>query len=49
MDDVTAAKMLIRLLDLTSLSGSEKEEDIAALCSRSRTPFGNTAAICTET
>ena len=46
MDDVTAAKMLIRLLDLTSLSGSEKEEDIAALCSRSRTPFGNTAAIC---
>ena len=34
MDDVSAAKTLIRLLDLTSLSGTEKEEDIISLCKK---------------
>ncbi len=46
MDDVTAAKTIIRLLDLTSLTGTEKEEDIISLCQKAHTNKGNAAAIC---
>lgn len=46
MDDVVAAQTLIRLLDLTSLNDSDTEYSIEELCSKARTPFGNTAAVC---
>lgn len=46
MDNVTAAKRLIGLLDLTSLSEKDTEYSIADFCHRAITPYGNTAAIC---
>lgn len=46
MDNVTAAKQLIGLLDLTSLSDKDTEYSIADLCHRAQTPYGNTAAVC---
>ena len=46
MDNVTAAKRLINLLDLTSLSDKDTEYSIADFCHRAQTPYGNTAAVC---
>lgn len=46
MDDVTAAKHLIRLLDLTSLNIDDTENRIEKLCLKAQTPYGNTAAVC---
>ncbi len=44
LDEV--ANIAIRLLDLTSLSGSEEASDIEALCRNAQTPVGETAAVC---
>ncbi len=41
-----AASLAIQLMDLTSLSGEEKETDIHNLCHHAQTPYGHTAAIC---
>lgn len=46
MDNVTAAKNLIGLLDLTSLNTTDTSYSIAELCHRAQTPYGNTAAVC---
>lgn len=46
MDDLAAAKILIRSLDLTSLNESDTADSIENLCTRAVTPFGNAAAIC---
>ncbi|WDE03138.1 deoxyribose-phosphate aldolase [Thalassomonas viridans] len=36
----------LRLMDLTSLTDSETEQDIINLCHQAKSPAGNTAAIC---
>ena len=36
----------LRLMDLTSLTDSESEQDIINLCHQAKSPAGNTAAIC---
>jgi len=36
----------IALLDLTTLTGKETDEDIAALCAKAMTPAGPVAAVC---
>lgn len=46
MDDVTAAKILIGCLDLTSLGEHDTEYQIEDLCSRAETPYGHVAAVC---
>ncbi len=46
MDDVTAAKILIPCLDLTSLDIKDTEAKIKKLCDRAQTPYGNVAAVC---
>ncbi|MBQ8677456.1 MAG: deoxyribose-phosphate aldolase [Alphaproteobacteria bacterium] len=46
MDNVEAAKKIIPLLDLTSLSENDTEYSIADFCHRAQTPYGNTAAVC---
>lgn len=46
MDNVTAAKQLIPLLDLTTLSSSDTEYSVADFCHRAITPYGNTASVC---
>lgn len=46
MDDVTAAKHLIRLLDLTSLNIDDTENRIEKLCAKAQSPYGNVAAVC---
>lgn len=46
MDDVTAAKHLIHLLDLTSLNKDDTENRIEKLCKKAQTPYGNVAAVC---
>ena len=46
MDNVTAAKELISLLDLTSLHENDNETTIAKLCERAHTPYGEVAAVC---
>ncbi|MDD4557108.1 MAG: deoxyribose-phosphate aldolase [Alphaproteobacteria bacterium] len=46
MDDVTAAKLAIKLLDLTSLNKDDTESKIEALCKKAVTPYGNVAAVC---
>jgi deoxyribose-phosphate aldolase len=47
MTDLKAvAKKSISLLDLTNLNDDCTQDDIADLCARAQTPFGNTAAIC---
>ena len=46
MDDVTAAKILINLLDLTSLHEDDTNTRIEKLCQRAQTPYGNVAAVC---
>ena len=46
MDDITAAKIIIRCLDLTSLNNNDNEAKIIKLCQRAQTPYGNVAAVC---
>ncbi len=46
MDDVTAAKLLINLLDLTSLNEDDNNARIEKFCQRAITPYGNVAAVC---
>lgn len=46
MDDITAAKILISCLDLTSLNDKDDEESINNLCQKAFTPWGHIAAIC---
>lgn len=46
MDDVTAAKMAISLLDLTSLNDNDSAPKIEKFCKRAITPYGNVAAVC---
>ena len=40
------AKQAIGLMDLTSLTNTETDEDIILLCTQAKSAFGNTAAIC---
>ncbi|GHE82391.1 deoxyribose-phosphate aldolase [Thalassotalea profundi] len=40
------AKLAISLMDLTSLTNNESEQDIINLCIQAASPAGNTAAIC---
>ena len=46
MDDVTAAKLMITSLDLTSLNTDDTEENISNLCKKAFTPYGNSASVC---
>ncbi len=46
MDDVSAAKLLISSLDLTSLNNSDTEEKIKDLCTKASTPYGKVPAVC---
>lgn len=46
MDDISAAKILISSLDLTSLNTDDTEENIKALCQKATTTYGNTASVC---
>ena len=46
MDDRLASKILVRLLDLTSLNKDDAKPIIEKLCKKSQTPYGNTAAVC---
>ncbi len=46
MDNVSAAKILIKSLDLTSLNHDDSTDDIKNLCKKAATPYGNTAAVC---
>ncbi len=46
MDDVIAAHVLLRLLDLTSLNEDDTEYKIDDLCQKAQTPYGNVAAVC---
>ena len=39
-------KRLVAMLDLTSLTGEESDDDIAALCAKAQTPLGPVAAVC---
>lgn len=41
-----AAQLALRCLDLTSLNDADTAADIAALCQRAQTPYGNVAAVC---
>ena len=46
MDDVSAAKLLISSLDLTSLNTADTDETIRELCAKAVTPYGTVAAVC---
>lgn len=46
MDNVTAAKILLSCLDLTSLNDTDTEYTIEDLCKRAATPYGSVAAVC---
>ena len=46
MDDVTAAKILISCLDLTSLGDHDSEYQVETLCEKADTPYGAVAAVC---
>lgn len=46
MDDVSAAKNLIPLLDLTSLNDTDTTDSISAFCRKAETPYGHVASIC---
>ena len=46
MDDVSAARILITCLDLTSLNDNDTEENIINLCKQAQTPYGKTATVC---
>jgi deoxyribose-phosphate aldolase len=42
----SAARIALRCLDLTSLSDTDGEAEVAALCRRAQSPFGAVAAVC---
>jgi len=42
----TVAKRALSLMDLTSLTDTETDQDIIALCKQANSPAGETAAIC---
>ena len=46
MSDKDKALEILKLLDLTSLSGNETAQDIAELCQRAKSAAGETAALC---
>ncbi len=46
MDNVSAAKALIKCLDLTSLGENDTQDTIEKLCQRAVTPYGKTATVC---
>ncbi|MBE6443675.1 MAG: deoxyribose-phosphate aldolase [Alphaproteobacteria bacterium] len=46
MDDISAAKILINSLDLTSLNTTDDDNSIKTLCQKAFTPYGNTASVC---
>jgi len=41
-----AARQALACLDLTSLNDGDSAADIAALCAKAQTPYGNVAAVC---
>lgn len=46
MDDIIAARVLIKLLDLTSLDIKDTDDKIEKLCQKAKSPYGNVAAVC---
>ncbi|HBY86224.1 MAG TPA: deoxyribose-phosphate aldolase, partial [Colwellia sp.] len=42
----TVAKRALSLMDLTSLTDTETDQDIIDLCKQANSPAGETAAIC---
>lgn len=46
MDDISAAKVLIGMLDLTSLNNDDAAPKIEKFCKKATTPYGNVAAVC---
>ena len=46
MTNLEAAKLLIRLLDLTTLNDNDTNETVTALCQKANSKFGNTASVC---
>ena len=46
MDDVTAARILLSSLDLTSLKPNDTETNIKSLCDKAITSYGKVAAVC---
>jgi len=45
-NQLSIAKLAISLMDLTSLTNEESEQDIIDLCKKAKSNAGNTAAIC---
>jgi deoxyribose-phosphate aldolase len=45
-DAAVLARRVLPLIDLTSLTGEEDEEDVVDLCRQARTPAGDVAAVC---
>lgn len=45
-EQTDVAKLALSLIDLTSLTGKESEQDIVNLCQQAKSSHGNTAAIC---
>ncbi len=43
---VSAARLALRLMDLTRLEADDDDSAVRALCRRARTPFGAVAAVC---
>ena len=46
MDNLTSAKLLLSLLDLTSLNDNDNNDSISEFCSLAATPYGKPAALC---
>ncbi|MGB0860095.1 MAG: deoxyribose-phosphate aldolase [Pseudoalteromonas spongiae] len=46
LDLTAAAKITLQCMDLTSLTGSESDDEIRALCQQANNSAGHTAAIC---
>lgn len=44
--EIDTAKLALSLMDLTSLTNTETEQDIISLCQQAKSVAGNTAAIC---
>jgi len=44
--DAALARRVLPLIDLTSLTGEEDEQQTVALCRQARTPAGDVAAVC---
>ena len=45
-DLLTHARLALRCLDLTSLNDADTAADVARLCARAQSPYGDTAAVC---